>query len=261
MDSNICLWDAKGVKCKTIAEHSGSVSKLKSENSVVLSSSYDSTVRIYDFNTCESSLGMLKGVHKGPITEFEWNNSLCVTGGRDGLISLWDINNETSIYREKLHNGQVSKIKLHTDEFDKNLIITAGINDGVLNVIDMRSNSKIFSDRIHAGAINFLETNKSNQIITGSADKSIKIIDITSGFREIGTMKSTDSIYCGDINNNFIVVGCADGSLLAYNLDTLECLFGYGCDNKGGLKNVHILEDKRRIVTSGDSGEGMQLLF
>src|SRR5690606_67328 len=45
MDSNICVWQAVGVKCKFITEHTVSISKLIGDsNSIVLSSSYDSSV-------------------------------------------------------------------------------------------------------------------------------------------------------------------------------------------------------------------------
>lgn len=98
-------------------------------------------------------------------------------------------------------------------------------------------------------------------LVTGSADKTIKLFDISNNFKQIGVMKTTDSVFCGDIYNSFIAVGCGDGNLVAYNLDTLECLYGFGCDSKGGIKCVKILPDKGKIVTAGDSGEGLQLLF
>jgi WD40 repeat protein len=147
MDSNLCIWEAKGVKCKTITEHTGSISKIQSDGDIVLSSSYDTSVRIFDTTTF-SPVGILKGVHKGPVTEFEWSNSLCVTAGRDGLVALWDINTEKCLLSQNLHKGQVSRLKLHTDGLDTNMIITAGISDGLVNIIDMRTNGIIFSKKV-----------------------------------------------------------------------------------------------------------------
>lgn len=148
MDSNLCVWEAKGVKCKFIQEHTGSISKVKAdETGVCLSSSYDTSVRIYDMNST-ACIGILKGTHKTPVTDFEWSNSLCVTGGRDGLIGVWDVNSQKCVMTQKSHNGQVAKIKLHTDTGDNNLIISAGTNDGTLVATDMRSSSKISSTRV-----------------------------------------------------------------------------------------------------------------
>ena len=148
MDSNICIWDAKGVRCKMIAEHTGSISKiLVDDMGILLSSSYDTTVRIFDSNS-SNCLGLLKGVHRNPITEFEWRNSLCVSGSRDGLICLWDINTQKCLLSQAIHKGQVSKIKFHTDDLNTNLIITTGINDGLMNIIDMRTNAIVFSKQV-----------------------------------------------------------------------------------------------------------------
>jgi WD40 repeat protein len=80
MYSNICIWDAKAIKCKYLHEHSGSISKIIPDDQIFLSASYDSTFRIYDINPSEC-LGVLKGVHKGPVTEFSRVNSPCVSGG------------------------------------------------------------------------------------------------------------------------------------------------------------------------------------
>jgi WD40 repeat protein len=148
MDSNLCVWESKGVKCRTIMEHTGSISKVISdEMNIVLSSSYDTSVRIYNTDSCEC-LGILKGVAKAPITEMQWSNSLCVTGTRDGLVSLWDINKQNCLLSQRIHSGQVSKIIFHSDTLDTNLILTAGINDGLICAIDMRSNTKAFSNRV-----------------------------------------------------------------------------------------------------------------
>jgi WD40 repeat protein len=147
MDSNLCVWESKGVKCKFITEHTGSISKVKADDDIVLSSSYDTTVRIFDTGVF-SCQGVLKGVHKGPVTDFEWVNSLCVTAGRDGLVALWDINTEKCLLSQNLHKGQLGKIKFHSDTIDTNLILTAGTSDGMLNIIDMRTNGVIFSNRV-----------------------------------------------------------------------------------------------------------------
>ena len=204
---------------------------------------------------------MLSGGHKSPVTEFALANSLCVSAGREGSMAIWDINREKCITKFQHHQGQVANVRLHTDGLNTNLIISSGINDGIVNVYDMKSNKKVMGNVLHGGAINFLKSNQSNIIVTGSADKTIKTLDIMKNLSVIQMMKTSDSVFCGDLINNFCAVGCADGNLLAYNLDTGKCLYGYGVDNKGSSKCVKILEDKKRIISAGDCAKGIQLLY
>jgi WD40 repeat protein len=149
MDSNLCVWESKGVKCKFITEHTGSISKLMAdETGICLSSSYDTSVRIFDMNSVEC-IGVLKGTHKTPVTQFNWQNSLCVTGARDGSVAIWDVNTQQCIMSQTSHSGQVMQIVFHSDDLDNNLILTAGSNDGSIVSLDMRSNSKVSKKRVN----------------------------------------------------------------------------------------------------------------
>lgn len=98
-------------------------------------------------------------------------------------------------------------------------------------------------------------------IITASSDKTIKITDVMNNFSEISSLKTTDSVVCGDIYESFLAVGCADGNMLAYDLNSFECLYGYGCDSKGSINCIKILPEQTKIITAGDCAQGMQLIF
>ena len=263
MDSLICLWEPSGVKCKTFTDHSGSISKIVADkkSGVFLSASYDSSIRVWN-EFSQGSLTTLSGVHKGPVTEMNWQSSLVVSAGKDGLCALWDLNNEKCISKNKWHMGQVSNIIFHSDvKNNNNLIITSGISDGIINVVDMRDMKQIYHEAVHKRAINFIGTTHNNLLVTGAADNTLKVLDMTKGFKEIGTLKSTDAVFCGDICGNIVAAGCGDGNLLAYNLNTMECAWGYGCEKKGGIKCVKFVPDKMKIITGGDSGQGLELVF
>lgn len=102
---------------------------------------------------------------------------------------------------------------------------------------------------------------REKKIITGSSDKTIKIFDIKNGFGEQACLKTTDSVVCGDLFESYLTVGCTDGNMLGYDLNTLECLYGYGCDNKGAINCVKILPEINKVITAGDGAQGLQLLF
>jgi WD40 repeat protein len=87
--------------------------------------SYDSTLSIWNLNSGECA-NILSGPHGKAVTEFDWRNSLCVSGDRDGLLCVWDINKAKCIKSRKVHNGQVSKIVLYSDGANANLILSGG---------------------------------------------------------------------------------------------------------------------------------------
>ena len=69
-------------------------------NNVGISSSYDSSLLVWNLDTIECAQGLFNG-HKDPVVEFEWNNSLVVSGDRGGSMALWDINTGQSIMQMK----------------------------------------------------------------------------------------------------------------------------------------------------------------
>lgn len=149
MDSKLCVWDAKALKCVDLTEHSGSISKIQTDyNGLLLSSAYDTSIRIYNIDQYQC-LGVMSGYHKKPVTEFNWRNSLCASADRDGNVALWDVNSQKCIKAlGSLHQGQISNIVFHTDDMDTNLILTSGINDGVINGIDMRTGERVLSKQV-----------------------------------------------------------------------------------------------------------------
>jgi len=152
--------------------------------------------------------------------EFEWVNSLVVSGARDGSLAVWDINTGQAVQQSLCHQGPVSKIAFYSDGMSNNLFISTGVKDGVMAIHDMRTHQPIKKERVHGGAINFLDTSLSSFIITGSADKTVKKFDIISGFKQRASMPATDAVFCGKvIKENLAIVGCGDGNILAFDLD------------------------------------------
>ncbi len=93
----LCLWDAKAVKCTNLTGHNGSISKVKVDAyNVAVTAAYDSSLLVWNLDTKECLTGLFNG-HKDAVMEFEWVNSLVVSGARDGSVAVWDINTGSSI--------------------------------------------------------------------------------------------------------------------------------------------------------------------
>ena len=87
--------------------------------------------------------GLFNG-HKDAVVEFNWINSLCVSGDRSGNMMVWDINTGQSMRSiPGVHRGAVSKIEFFSDG-TQNLIFSVGSKDGTLSAVDMRTHGSVF---------------------------------------------------------------------------------------------------------------------
>lgn len=104
-----------------------------------------------------------------------------------------------------------------------------------------------------------LDTSASSYCVTGASDKQIKTFDLFRSFKPLTIMMATDAVMCGETLEHILIVGSADGNILCFNLETGECLYGYGVDQKGAVHCLAINAEKDCIVTGGDSGLGLCL--
>lgn len=111
MDAKLCLWEAKGVKCTDLTGHSGSISVLKvsGDGRLAFSGSYDKSARVWDTST-HKQLCALSGSHRGPVLDLGFAQNTVITGGRDGLAVLWDINTGTCSRKLRGHQGHVTAV-------------------------------------------------------------------------------------------------------------------------------------------------------
>jgi WD40 repeat protein len=94
-------------------------------------------------DTIECSQGLFNG-HKDAVVEFNWQNSLVVSGDRGGSMAMWDINTGQAVRQMPgVHKGHISKIEFYSDGQDNNIIMSTGLKDGQLIVHDMRSHNPI----------------------------------------------------------------------------------------------------------------------
>lgn len=261
MDGMLCLWEKNIVKCDTLKGHKTSVSKLKvDQNNICISSSYDCTLNLWDLdNTLKSD--KLYGPHKNAVMDFAWNNSLVVSGDKDGVVAFWDINSMDSFRKLKAHGGPVTSIDFYSDDVNTHLISTVGGKDGILCVHDMRSDKVAYKQQIHGGAINKVATNMSGLIITCSADKTCCLIDPQSGFKEVGRLQCNDAAFTFCTAWGYTAVGCGDGNLLVFDNDSCKVLWGFGVMNLGAVHAMKVSDDCSRLVCVGDDPTSLLMNF
>ena len=85
------------------------------DQNIGISSSYDSSLLVWNLDTLECAQGLFNA-HKDAVVEFQWRNSLVVSGDRGGSMAIWDINTGKAVREMKgAHSGAVSKINFFSD--------------------------------------------------------------------------------------------------------------------------------------------------
>ena len=125
----------------------------------------------------------------------------------------------------------------------------------------MRDHSCVFSKVIHRGSVNFISSTMSSTLVTGSADSSCKILDVFMGFNVRNTLNASSAVLCGEIVDNLVVTGGADGNVIVFNMDTGDACFGFGADNVGGVNCLGVTSNKKKLITGGDKGMPLLLNF
>jgi hypothetical protein len=69
MDSVVCFWDAKAVRCEHFIGHKSPISKVMGDDRIGISASYDATLIMWDLKKKDMAKTLL-GPHKEAIMEF-----------------------------------------------------------------------------------------------------------------------------------------------------------------------------------------------
>ena len=266
MDGQICLWNKSSVKCDFLLGHETSISKIMvDDKNLAISSSYDCTLRLWGLDRIkrgkDNASDKFIGPHKSGIIDFDWHNSLLVSGDKNGTTAFWDINKVVSFKKfRNSHTAGVGKI-FFLDNFDKKCVASAGLKDGKMNIYDLRTSKAIFKKKIHAGSINSINLTKSDFILTGSTDKNLALMDFRKLDSEIKRLETTGGVMDAEICNNLAIVGLNDGNLIVVDLDTMKTLYGFGAMQKGSVVVVKATEDFGKILVAGDDPTSLLLHF
>mmetsp|Transcript_13870 Transcript_13870/g.21137 ORF Transcript_13870/g.21137 Transcript_13870/m.21137 type:complete len:453 (+) Transcript_13870:40-1398(+) len=113
------------------------------------------------------------------------NSKWCATGGVDGILKIWDLNNNgcRHICKHESDAGQmagVTRLRWHPCR----PIVFTSASDGMIRIWDARSGKLIKALTGHTDMINDLDINTFGEtaiIISGSDDKSIRVFDCDIG--------------------------------------------------------------------------------
>lgn len=157
-----------------LSGHTHSVRSVSGYGNIIVSGSYDTTVRVWDLldgGKCKHILGG----HQNKIysTALDFYNKRCYSGSMDATINVWDFEKGKLLYTLEGHLSLVGLLEL-----SKEYLVSAAA-DATLRVWDPETGRNLSKLEGHTAAITCFQ-HDNLRIVSGS-EKMLKLWDIQSG--------------------------------------------------------------------------------
>lgn len=256
-------WKHKRCSVKVFKGHRDSVMCLQFEDNILMSGSYDATVKIWDTDTGEE-LRTLKG-HTAGVRCLQFDDTKLITGSLDRSIRIWNWRTGECISKYNGHAEAV--IALH---FDSTLLASASV-DHTVKIWNFKDKSTFVLP--HPSGVNAVKIDSASQtVLTACDDGAARLWDLKTKaclrvfHNHIGSVQQVVALpreielenHLADCENDHVSTSSQHGdSLLSALSPTLEhkslslqpSSFGSSFDQGVGQENR--IEPPRYIITSG----------
>ena len=199
-----------------LSGHQHTVRSMAAYGDIVVSGSYDCTVRVWRISSGDC-LHRLEG-HKSKIysVALDQKRNRCISGSMDHTVKIWSIETGTMLFNLEGHTSLVGLLELNDD-----LLVSASA-DSTLRIWDPATGQcrKVLSS--HTGAITCFQHDR-HKIISGS-DRHLKIWDTQNDFCERNLLTDLSGVWQVRFQGQYCVAAVQRAHDTYIEVSVFKCL-------------------------------------
>lgn len=237
------VWDlnntAKGRPLlRSLREHTGKITGLCCTEADLLTSSSDSTLRLWDLSKGQVKY-RLHG-HRGAVNSVYMNANRIVSGGHDTFVHVWDKETGEQLHVYRGHKSQINGVK-----FDGNLLVSC--EWGWALVWDMRSSKIVRTLKDDQGGISSFDF-ADGVLACGGCGGDLTVWDVSKSTGETISAHD-DDILCVQLAGRNAITSGGDYKINMWDIAAMKSL--------GNFHNAHPFEPKSfklegKLMISGE---------
>jgi WD40 repeat protein len=252
-DNSLKIWDVPdGSPLKVLfSEAALDALALSPDGTKLAGAGKDGVIKVYKTSDYQQ-LFTVKGNETGVRgLAFSPNNQTLAASGAEGTVRFWNAQNGQFLVTLGAHHGPANAVAWHPNS---QTVYSIG-DDGFLKFWQVPNAQQL--PRVlpsHGGAVTALALSQDlNQVLSGSADKSVRLTNFANG-QPIRTLAGADASITAIAGNNAIVAaGSADGRLLVWAADG-KLLGRFRADIKA-VTAVSVQPQNTHLLSGGVDGQ------
>ncbi|EFA85235.1 WD40 repeat-containing protein [Heterostelium album PN500] len=205
-------WRNGKYEVTTLVGHSEPISSILFNGESIISSSYDKSLRVWDYSSAECKLVI--PTNDVECMQLDHTNKQVITGTKNGHINLWDITDGTQKFSEKGHLYFISSLKGNYNS----TLFCSGAKDKTIKLWDVLQNKMVSSIGFPKSAllnIEWCEDQKNHIVVSGG--NILSLIDVETGQTVRNFQGHTNDIHCFSVVDGLIASSGIDETIKVWD--------------------------------------------
>ncbi|NXD10629.1 FBW10 protein, partial [Nothocercus nigrocapillus] len=226
-----------------LSGHAGSIKALylNEKEGFVLSASFDLSIRCWDIysGVCTK---IFNG-HSGTITCLDLFKDKFVSGAKDGMVKVWDLESRKCL-RTLKHNNSICVVKMNGTH------VVSGCDKGLVKVWYVESGTLIKVLEGHQGPVKCLSFDQWH-LVTGSTDGYALAWSMVGNYKRCLTaFRHPKAVLFLEFLYLRVISGCADGKIRIFNYLTGSCLKVMRANSRGDPISSFCVAENRMVINA-----------